>query len=35
MSKSIHFFGQPVYGQLINCLDKDKIIKILLSAKYK
>lgn len=28
MSKSIHFFGQPVYGQLINCLDKDKIIKI-------
>lgn len=23
--KSIHFFGQPVYGQLINCLDKDNI----------
>ena len=34
MSKSIHFFGQPVYGQLINSLDKDKIIKkILLPAK--
>ena len=28
MSKSIHFFGQPVYGQLINCLDKDKIIEM-------
>ena len=28
MGKSIHFFGQPVYGQLINCLDKDKIIEM-------
>lgn len=28
MSKSTHFFGQPVYGQLIKCLDKDKIIEI-------
>ena len=28
MSKSKHFFGQPVYGQLINCLDKDKIIEM-------
>lgn len=26
MSKSTHFFGQPVYGQLINCLNKDKIV---------
>lgn len=26
MSKSIHFFGQPVYGQLIKSLDKEKII---------
>ena len=28
MGKSIHFFGQPVYGQLINCLNKDKIIEM-------
>ncbi|MGL5981641.1 MAG: IS4 family transposase [Phocaeicola sp.] len=28
MSKSTHFFGQPVYGQLIKCLDKENIIKI-------
>ena len=28
MGKSTHFFGQPVYGQLINCLDKDKIIEM-------
>ena len=27
MSKSTHFFGQPVYGQLIKLLDKDKIIQ--------
>lgn len=26
MSKSTHFFGQPVYGQLINYLDKGKIL---------
>ena len=25
MSKSNHFFGQPLYGQLINLLDKEKI----------
>ena len=28
MSKSTHFFGQPVYGQLIKCLDKENIIEI-------
>lgn len=28
MSKSTHFFGQPVYGQLIKCLDKGNINKI-------
>ena len=28
MNKGTHFFGQPVYGQLIKCLDKDKIIEI-------
>lgn len=28
MGKSIHFFGQPVYGHLINSLDKDKIIEM-------
>ena len=27
MSKSTHFFGQPVYGQLIKLLDKDKILQ--------
>ena len=27
MNKGTHFFGQPVYGQLIKCLDKDKIIE--------
>ena len=32
MSKSTHFFGQPVYGQLIKTLDHDKIV--LLSAKH-
>lgn len=26
MSKSTHFFGQPVYGQLIKCLNKAKIV---------
>ncbi|KXB46773.1 hypothetical protein HMPREF1870_00819 [Bacteroidales bacterium KA00344] len=26
MSKSTHFFGQPVYGQLIKSLDRDKIV---------
>ena len=28
MSKSNHFFGQPLYGQLINLLDKEKILKL-------
>ena len=26
MGKSTHFFGQPVYGQLIKSLDREKII---------
>ena len=25
MGKGTHFFGQPVYGQLIKCLNKDKV----------
>lgn len=28
MGKSTHFFGQPVYGQLIKLLDKAKILQI-------
>lgn len=28
MGKSSHFFGQPVYGQLIKSLDRDKIVEI-------
>lgn len=28
MGKSIHFFGQPVYGQLIKSLDHDKILEM-------
>lgn len=32
MGKSTHFFGQPIYGQLIKCLEKGKIIEI--SRKY-
>lgn len=28
MDKSTHFFGQPVYGQLIKSLDHDKIVAI-------
>ncbi|TWJ08024.1 uncharacterized protein DUF4372 [Bacteroides zoogleoformans] len=28
MGKSTHFFGQPIFGQLIKSLDKDKIIQI-------
>ncbi len=27
MSKSTHFFGQPIYGQLINYLNKEKILQ--------
>lgn len=32
MSKSSNFFGQPIYGQLIKSLDRDKIVEI--SRKY-
>lgn len=32
MSKSTHFFGQPIYGQLIKSLDREKIVEI--SRKY-
>jgi hypothetical protein len=28
LGKSTHFFGQPVYGQLIKCLDKAKILQM-------
>ena len=28
MVKGKHFFGQPVYGQLIKCLNKDKIVEM-------
>lgn len=28
MGKSTHFFGQPVYGQVTNLLDKSKILQI-------
>lgn len=28
MSKSSHFFGQPLYGQLIKSLDREKIVEI-------
>ena len=28
MGKSTHFFGQPVYGQLIKSLDRDKIVEM-------
>ena len=28
MGRSTHFFGQPVYGQLIKSLDHDKIVEI-------
>ena len=26
MGKGTHLFGQPVYGQLIKCLNKDKVV---------
>ena len=32
MSKSSNFFGQPIYGQLIKSLDRDKIVEM--SRKY-
>ena len=28
MGKSTHFFGQPVYGQLIKSIDREKIIEL-------
>ena len=28
MGKGTHFFGQPVYGQLIKFLNKDKIVEM-------
>ena len=28
MNKSSHFIGQPVYGHLINLLDKEEILEI-------
>ncbi len=28
MNKGTHFIGQPVYGQLLNLLDKEKIVEI-------
>lgn len=28
MGKSTHFFGQPVYGQLIKSLDRDRIVEM-------
>ena len=28
MGKGTHLFGQPVYGQLIKCLNKDKIVEM-------
>ena len=28
MGKSTHFFGQPVYGQLIKSLERDKIVEM-------
>ena len=32
MNKGTHFNGQPMYGQLINLLDKEEILKF--SLKY-
>ena len=28
MGKSTRFFGQPMYGQLIKSLDRDKIVEM-------
>ena len=28
IGKGAHLFGQPVYGQLIKCLNKDKIVEM-------
>ena len=32
MGKSTHFIGQPILGQLLNFLEKEKIIKISVSV---
>lgn len=29
MGKSSNFFGQPIYGQLIKSLDREKIVEVL------
>ena len=29
MSKSSNFFGQPIYGQLIKSLNRQKIVEII------
>jgi len=31
MSKSTHFSGQPLYSQVINLLDKSKILQIVVN----
>lgn len=28
MGKNTHFFGQPIYGQLIKSLNRDKIVEM-------
>lgn len=28
MGKSNHFFGQPLYGQLIKLIDKEKVLDL-------
>ena len=28
MSKSSNFFGQPIYGQLLKSLDREKIVEM-------
>ncbi len=28
MGKSSHFFGQPVYGQLVKSIEREKILEI-------
>ena len=35
MSKSNHFFGQPLYGQLINLLGKGKNTRTKLQQKWR
>ena len=31
MSKSRNFFGQPIYGQLMKSLDREKIVEMSLN----